>query len=246
MLDVRALHVQYGDLVALRSVSFSLTAGTLLGCLGPNGAGKSTLMKAVLGILSPTGGITYIGGYESSRECIESRREVGYVPESARLYDSLTPAEYFAFIRDVRGLEQTKCSRTLDALAAELQLGNVMDRPIDTLSKGTRQKVVIIGALVHEPRLLLLDEPTDGLDAHAILAFHDRLRRMLKDGVAVLYCSHAIDLVERLCPEVMILHKGEVLLRDPMLSVLEKHGGPSRTLEAAFRKLTGMVNDDAV
>jgi len=243
MLDVCALQVRYSEFVALRGVSFTIEPGTLLGCLGPNGAGKSTLIKALVGLAEPCAGSATIDGHACGRESIESRRHVGYVPEAPRLYESLTPAEYFSFLTEVRSLDRQRAHSTVQTVAKELQLGAVLDRPIEGLSKGARQKVVIIGALLHQPKLLLLDEPTDGLDAHAVLAFHDRLRRMCQEGVAVLYCSHTLDLVERLCPEVMILHRGEVVLRDSMPSVLGAHGDQRKTLEEKFRALTGFPRD---
>jgi ABC-2 type transport system ATP-binding protein len=236
MINVERLTKTYGETEALCDVSFNVPAGQVCGYLGPNGAGKSTTVKILTGTLRPTSGAARVAGFDVVAQPLEVKRRIGYVPETGMVYSSLSANEYLALVGALHEMEPAKVAERTQRMLELFQLQDAADRRLDTLSKGMRQKVVISAALLHDPEIVLFDEPLSGLDANAAWMIKDIVRGLADRGKTVLYCSHLLDVVERLCERVIILDRGRVVA-DGMTSELlssSKRG----TLETLFRSLT--------
>jgi len=236
MINVERLTKTYGETEALRDVSFTVPAGQVCGYLGPNGAGKSTTVKILTGTLRATGGAASVAGFDVAREPLEVKRRIGYVPETGTVYSTLSANEYLALCGALHEMEPAEVAERAARMLELFQITDAADRRLDTLSKGMRQKVVISAALLHDPEVVLFDEPLSGLDANAAWMIKDIVRGLADRGKTVLYCSHILDVVERLCERVIILDRGRVVadgLTSQLLSSPERG-----TLEALFRSLT--------
>jgi gliding motility-associated transport system ATP-binding protein len=209
MIEVRDLHMHYGETHALRGVGFSIDAGQVVGLLGPNGAGKTTTMKIVVGYLMPTSGSARVDGFEVTESPIEVQRRIGYLPENAPLYHDMLVQEYLAFMSDVRGLDGQTRKRRLEIVVAECAIQEVLTRPIGHLSKGYRQRVGLASALLHDPPILILDEPTGGLDPNQIVEVRELIRRMGRTKTVIL-STHILPEVEATCDRAVILIDGLV------------------------------------
>lgn len=236
MLEARELVQEYQGRRVVDHVSFRLRPGEISGYLGPNGAGKSTTVKILAGLLRPVCGEVFFDGVPFSENSLQAKRQLGYVPESAALYTSLTANEYFSLVAELYHLERTHAVERIRQLTSLLDLAGFTDRQIGTLSKGQKQKVLLIGALLHDPRVLLLDEPLNGLDVNAVAAFRGILEEMLRRGSTILFCSHILEVVERMCPRIILIHQGKILADEPTPKLLARTR--EGTLEAAFRALT--------
>jgi len=236
MIQVEQLAKTYGETEALRQVSFSVPEGQICGYLGPNGAGKSTTVKILAGVLSPTAGRAVVAGFDVRQEPLEVKRRIGYVPETGAVYPTLSPNEYLALVGVLHDMSPTEVAERSKRMLALLKIDGVADRRLDTLSKGMRQKVVISAALLHDPDVVLFDEPLSGLDANAAVMIKDIVRGLAERGKAILYCSHMLDVVERLCERVIILDNGEILADGATAELIGS--GKRGTLESVFRSLT--------
>jgi ABC-2 type transport system ATP-binding protein len=236
MIEVRQLTKTYNETEALRSVSFTVPAGQVCGYLGPNGAGKSTTVKILTGVLRPTGGGASVAGFDVVRESLEVKRRIGYVPETGTVYSTLSANEYLTLVGALHDMEPGEVAERSAQMLELFQIRDAADRRLDTLSKGMRQKVVISAALLHDPEVVLFDEPLSGLDANAAWMIKDIVRGLADRGKTILYCSHILDVVERLCERVIILDRGEVVA-DGMTSELLSTSKRA-TLETLFRSLT--------
>lgn len=237
MIRVRDLHYAYGTTPAVCGLSFDVAPGEVLGLLGPNGAGKSTTVKILTGMLAPQRGTVEVAGFDVVTEPIEVKRRVGYVPESGALYDALTPDEYFRFIALLYRLEPEAIEPRIDELMRMFELDAMRGTRMVTFSKGMKQKVLIVSALLHAPDVLILDEPLNGLDANATLVFKELLRGLAAQGRSILFCSHLLDVVERLCTRLVIIADGRAIAEGTAEAVAVQAG--RRTLEEAFSALTG-------
>lgn len=236
MIEVEQLTHAYGAKVVLRGISFKVAPGEVVGFLGPNGAGKSTTLKLLLGILAPSGGTVRVGGHVPSAAGLAVKAMTGYVPESGALYETFTPREYLTMVGRLRGLTDRQVrDRATEALGA-FDLGDKLDTRMTGFSKGMKQKVVFVAAILHDPRLLLLDEPLNGLDASSTIVVKDVVRGLAARGTTVLYSSHLMDVVERVSERVLILDGGR-LVADGRLDELKARAGDG-TLEALFHRLT--------
>jgi ABC-2 type transport system ATP-binding protein len=236
MISVENLTKSYGDKTALAGVSFAIPAGQVCGYLGPNGAGKSTTVKILTGTLTPTAGKARVAGYDISVEPLEVKSRIGYVPETGSIYQTLSPEEYFALIGALHHIEPAEIDARGRTMLEMFGIADMRHQRIDTLSKGTRQKVVIIAALLHDPEILLFDEPLSGLDANAARVIKDLVRGFADRGRTVLYCSHVLDVVERLCDRVIILHQGQIVADGAPADLMADRRRQS--LEHVFRELT--------
>lgn len=237
MIRVADLHHAYGETPALQGLSFEAGVGEVLGLLGPNGAGKSTTVKILTGLLPLQRGRVEVAGYDIATSPMEVKRRVGYVPESGALYDALTPDEYFRFIALLYRLEPGVVQPRVEELLRMFDLGDVRGARMVTFSKGMRQKVLIASALLHAPEVLIFDEPLNGLDANAMLVFKELLRGLAAQGRTILFCSHLLDIVERLCPRIVIVDKGRAIAEGTPAAIAHQTG--RSTLEQAFAALTG-------
>jgi ABC-2 type transport system ATP-binding protein len=236
MIKVERLNKTYNDTEALRSISFTVPAGQVCGYLGPNGAGKSTTVKILTGVLRPTSGEASVAGFDVVEESLEVKKRIGYVPETGNVYSTLSANEYLALVGALHDMEEAEVAERSARMLEMFQIKDAADRRLDTLSKGMRQKVVISAALLHDPEVVLFDEPLSGLDANAALLIKDIVRGLAERGKTVLYCSHILDVVERLCERVIILDKGAIVADGMTTELLSS--SRRGTLETLFRSLT--------
>jgi ABC-2 type transport system ATP-binding protein len=235
-IEVDNLVFRYHLTEVLHRISFCITSGEVVGLLGPNGAGKSTTLKILTGILTPGAGLVRVNGFQLPEQTIEAKRIIGYVPESARLYESLTAQEYLELIGRLREIEEKALKQKIFTLLDIFDLAKQRTNRLATFSKGMRQKVLIAAALLHDPPILLLDEPLTGLDVSSSLVMKDLLSALSREGKAVLYSSHVLDVVERVCNRVLIIHEGNLIADGTLDSLKDQTRGS--TLEDVFRQLT--------
>jgi ABC-2 type transport system ATP-binding protein len=244
MIAVDNLSLAYGDKQALKGVSFKIEPGQICGYLGPNGAGKSTTVKILTGMLQPTSGRALVAGHDVSQQPLEAKRRIGYVPETGAVFSTLSPNEYLALVGALHELEPAVIAERTRTSLELFQIPDLADRRLDTFSKGQRQKVVIAAALLPDPDIVLFDEPLSGLDANAARIIKDLLVGLAERGKTILFCSHMLEVVERLCSRVLILHEGQLVADGPpaQLMAQAKRG----TLEEVFRSLTGNEDSQAL
>ena len=235
LVDAQSLTKWYGAIRAVSDVSFSLAPGEVLGYLGPNGSGKSTTVGMVTGLIEPSGGRVLFRGADISEDPIEYRRHVGYVPEEPHLYPYLSGLEYLQLVADLRDMDARVSRKRIAALLELLGLETHAQAALSSYSKGMRQKILISAALVHDPALLIFDEPVSGLDATSALVFRHLLDALARAGKGVLYCSHELDAVERTCSRVVVLHHGRVVAHDTVERLRDALSESS--LEAVFQQL---------
>ncbi len=240
MIRVVDLHHAYGDTPAVQGLSFEAGVGDVVGLLGPNGAGKSTTVKILTGLLPLQRGRVEVAGFDIAAQPLEVKRRVGYVPESGALYDALTPDEYFRFISLLYRLEPDVVQPRIEEFLRMFELDGVRGDRMVTFSKGMKQKVLIASALLHAPDVVIFDEPLNGLDANAMLVFKELLRGLAAQGRTILFCSHLLDVVERLCPRIVIVDKGLSIAQGTPADIARQTG--RGTLEQAFAALTGARN----
>ena len=210
MISIRGLKKRYDARDVLQGIDLDVRQGEILGYIGPNGAGKSTTIRILIGLAQDYQGEVRIDGLDPRREALEIKRRIGYVPENALLYEQLTIAEHLSFVGRLQGLEDALIQRRGEELMAALELEQRLDSRIATLSKGMRQKVLLASALLHDPRILFLDEPLSGLDVNATILVKTLLRALADRGRTIFYCSHVMDVVERVCDRIAILHEGRI------------------------------------
>jgi len=235
-IEVENLVFRYHLTEVLHRIGFRIEAGEVVGLLGPNGAGKSTTLKILTGLLAPGEGHVCINGFSLPAQSIDAKCVIGYVPETANLYESLTAEEYLELIGRLREIEEKALKRKILTLLETFEIAKQRFSRLATFSKGMRQKVLIAAALLHNPPILLLDEPLTGLDVSSSLIVKDLLSALSREGKTILYSSHVLDVVERVCNRVLIIHEGN-LIADGTLESLKTQTKGS-TLEDVFRQLT--------
>ena len=222
---------------ALRGVTFTVHPGEIVGYLGPNGAGKSTTVRILTGLQAATSGAARIGGHDIRKEPLAAKRLVGLVPETGAVYEALTPLEYLNFVGGLYQLTPPECSRRASELLEFLGLErSAWSRRMAGFSKGMKQRVVLVAALLHRPKVILLDEPLNGLDVDTTVKMKELIAREAAAGTTILYCSHLLDVVERVCTRIIILAGGRVRLDGGLRTVLAQH--PGMTLEQVFQRFT--------
>jgi ABC-2 type transport system ATP-binding protein len=213
MIETRELCKRYGRITAVDGISFRVEPGQVLGFLGPNGAGKSTTMKMIAGFVAPTSGAAKVCGFDVESQPLEAKRELGYLPEGAPSYGEMTVAAFLGFIADVRGLAGERRRQRIDDAVGRLSLGGVMGQTIETLSKGFRRRVGLAQAILHDPKVLILDEPTDGLDPNQKHEVRGLINAMAKDKTIVV-STHILEEVHAVCNRAIIIAHGKVLADD--------------------------------
>lgn len=221
MLAARNLTRRFGNLLAVDDISFEVEPGTVLGFLGPNGAGKSTTMKMLTGFLSPSSGTAEIFGHDIRSDSVAARRMIGYLPEGAPLYGDLTVSQLLHFIASARGYSGAERDRRVADAAARLELGDVMQQTVETLSKGFKRRVGLAQAILHDPPVLILDEPTDGLDPNQKQQVRHLIREMAPDKIIVI-STHILEEVDALCSRAMIIARGRLLADDSPAGLLKR------------------------
>ena len=210
MLQIEGLTKRFGSFVAVDNISFNVSCGEVLGFLGPNGAGKTTAMRMVTGFLTPTAGTAYVGGHDVTKAPLAVKRSIGYLPEGAPLYEDMTPAELLDFIANVRGLAGVKKQNAISKAADRINIEHVMHQSIGTLSKGYKRRVGIAQAILHDPEILILDEPTDGLDPNQKHEVRKLINEMAKEK-AIVISTHLLDEVDTVCSRALVIANGEIV-----------------------------------
>lgn len=213
MIKTDGLTKRYGRHTVVNNLSFTCQPGEVLGFLGPNGAGKSTTMKMVTGFVSPSAGRAEVCGHDIATDGLAARRKIGYLPEGAPCYAEMTPGGFLEFIADIRGLHGGKRKQRLEEVAERLHLGPVLGQSIETLSKGFKRRVGLAQAILHDPDVLILDEPTDGLDPNQKHEVRELIRSMSADKLIVI-STHILEEVEAVCSRAIIIANGEILADD--------------------------------
>jgi ABC-2 type transport system ATP-binding protein len=239
MISVVNLTKRFGTQTAVDSLSLEIPGGQIVGFLGPNGAGKSTTLKMLTGMVTPTSGTATICGYDLRTETIEVKRHVGFVPESGAVFESLTGLEYLEMVAALYGIPAGAARERIRQFLAffDLSFETLTDKLLGAYSKGMRRKVVITAALLHNPPVVFFDEPLDGLDANAAVGFKALIQTLAKEGKTIVYSSHILDVVERVCHRVIIIDKGKLLIDGAPDELVATHN--SGTLERLFTQLTG-------
>jgi ABC-2 type transport system ATP-binding protein len=210
MIEIRHLGKAFGRFKAVDDLSFSVAAGEVLGFLGPNGAGKTTTMRMVTGFIAPSSGTVSVCGHDIQSDALRAKRLMGYLPEGAPAYGEMTPQQFIGFVANIRGLRGAAKKRRIDAMVAELALESVLHRPIETLSKGYKRRVGLAQALVHDPQVLVLDEPTDGLDPNQKQQVRDLIQRIAADKI-ILVSTHILEEVSSVCTRAIIISEGKLV-----------------------------------
>ena len=244
MLEARSLTKYYQHTAAVRQVSFTVKPGEILGFLGPNGAGKTTTVRMLTGLIEPSEGQIFYQGRTVYDDFTGFQRRIGYVPEEAHLYPHLTGREYLQLTGRLRGMPRRVLEPKMDEFLRVFDLWNDRHTPLASYSKGMRQKILLSAALLHNPELLILDEPFSGLDVGAALVLRNLLKALAREGKAILYSSHVLEVVEKVCSEVVILYKGRVVAYDTVEHLRALQQRPS--LESVFAQLAVPEDTQAV
>jgi ABC-2 type transport system ATP-binding protein len=210
LIEVKSLSKRFGSVRAVNNVSFSVARGEVLGFLGPNGAGKSTTMKIITGYLPPSAGTAVVCGHDIQSDPFAVHQRIGYLPEGAPLYGDMTPEAFLGFVATVRGLDGARKKKRLDEVIKRIGLGEVLFRRIDSLSKGFKRRVGLAQAIIHDPEVLILDEPTDGLDPNQKRLVRDLIREMAPNK-AIVISTHILEEVDAVCDRVVIIDQGKVV-----------------------------------
>lgn len=244
MLEARLLTKRYSGIPVVDSVSFIIRPGEILGYLGPNGAGKSTTVKMLTGLLEPTSGHIEFHGQDVLQDLKPFQRRIGYVPEEQHLYPHLSGREYLQLVGRLRGLPRRVLEPKMDELLRLVGLWEDRHLALASYSKGMRQKILLLAALLHDPELLILDEPFSGLDVNAAMMLRSILQSLAARKKMILYSSHVLEVVEKVCHTVLILRKGQVVAHDSVARLRELMSQSS--LEGVFAQLTQAEDTDAI
>jgi len=235
MILVKDLTKKFDDFTAVNDVSFEIQKGEICGYIGTNGAGKSTTVKILTGILDFNKGSVLINDLDIKKDPVEVKKIIGYVPENANLFNSLSPVEFLNFTGKVRDLTDKVISERINSFAEMFGFTDLVNDSIGNLSKGNKQKVMITSALIHDPHVIFLDEPLNGLDTNSIFVFHDLIRFLAGKRKTIFYCSHHLNIIEKISTKIILINKGRIELdiNTSELSSLENY----TDLEKLFRDL---------
>ena len=239
MISLHQLTKRFGSQTAVDSLSFEIPGGQIVGFLGPNGAGKSTTLKMLTGMIEPTEGTATICGLDLRRDTLEVKRIIGFVPESGAVFESLTGLEYLEMVAALYAIPPEAARERIRQFIAffDLSFETLTDKLLGAYSKGMRRKVVITAALLHNPPVVFFDEPLDGLDANAAVGFKALIQTLAREGKTIVYSSHILDVVERVCDRVIIIDKGRLIVDGKPDELVTSHN--AGTLERLFTQLTG-------
>ena len=236
LVRVRNLRKDYGSIRALDGISFDVSRGDILGFLGPNGAGKTTAMKLITGFIDPDGGSVVVAGHDVASDPLAARRRMGYLPENAPAYGEMTVDGFLRFVADARTL--TDARGAIDRVVDMAALGTVRHQTIETLSKGFKRRVGLAQAMIHDPEVLILDEPTDGLDPNQKVLVQDLLANLSQERCVIL-STHLLDEAEKVCNRAVIISEGRILVDSTPHDLIKQSS--SGRLDEVFRRITGGV-----
>ncbi len=236
-ISMKSLKMLYGNKLVLKGIDLEVYRGQIIGYIGPNGAGKSTTIKAILGLITGYIGEIRVFGRNIADGDVGYKRQIGYVPETAEIYDALTPREYLTFVAGLYGISEGQADRKAKALMDLFDLRDAYHARISSFSKGMRQKVMLISSLLHNPDILILDEPLSGLDANSVMVVKDILSELVAQGKTIFYSSHIMEVVEKISNRIVLLRDGQIVA-DGSMEELKGQSNES-SLEAIFNDITG-------
>ncbi len=236
IISIRNLSKSYGTKTVLQDINVEIYPGQVIGYIGPNGAGKSTTVKILCGLLTDYQGTVTVNGLDVKQQTLDVKKQIGYIPELAELYDVLTPNEYLHFTATLYNLDQDVATERIEKIMAAFGLEANLNQRMDTFSKGMRQKVLIASGLLHNPGIIILDEPLSGLDANSVIIMKELISRLAKDGKTIFYCSHMMDVVEKVSDRIVLINGGRIVA-DGSFDELKQQQG-DKSLEQIFASLT--------
>ena len=239
MIRLIDLTKRYGTFVAVDSLNLEVAPGEIFGFLGPNGAGKTTTVKMMAGLLKPTSGSIILAGFDLEREPVAAKSRFGYIPDRPFLYEKLTGREYLAFMAALYGIDGKEAHGKIEELLALFELEDWGNELVEGFSHGMRQRLVTSGALIHRPRILIVDEPMVGLDPKGVRLVKGIFRELSNQGVTLFMCTHSLEIAEELCHRVAILQEGKILAQGSVKELREFSQTAGGRLEEIFLKLTG-------
>lgn len=238
MIDIRNLTKKYGEFIAVNDLSLSVRPGEIFGFLGPNGAGKTTTIRIIAGLSLPTSGSVLVGGVEVTENAVAAKSIMGYVPDRPYLYEKLTGRELLQFVVNLYGREWRDCETRALEMLAYFELADWVDARIENLSHGMKQKLVIVAALVHDPKVLIVDEPMVGLDALAQRQVKLLFRRLAEEKRTVFLTTHTLSVAEAVCDRIAIIHRGRIAAIGTSQELKDAAGRPGSPLEDVFLEMT--------
>ncbi len=244
MIEIDKLSKRYGSNVAVDNLDLAVQPGEIVGFLGPNGAGKSTTVKILTCMIKPSSGAARICGHDVRTDSLEAKRSIGYVPENGAVYEVTTPNEYLNLVATLHDIDRERAEIRSSELLRLFGLSEQSKQQMFDFSKGMKQKVLLCAALLTEPQVLLLDEPLNGLDANTVSVVKELLRSLASEGRTILFCSHILEVVERLCTRIVIIDHGRTVTQGTSEEILENE--KANSLEEAFSKITGIADPTSV
>lgn len=237
IISLQSVHKSYGTKQVLNGINLTIQAGQVIGYIGPNGAGKSTTVKILCGLIDDYEGNVEVAGINLRDDLLAVKRKIGYVPELAELYDVLTPREFLTLMSELYELPLATAQERILKMLQALGLEGQIDQRMDTFSKGMKQKVLIISGILHNPDIIILDEPLSGLDANSVLIIKDLISKLASEGKTIFYCSHMMDVVEKVSDLIVLIHQGTVIAQGT-IQELQAQSGNNSSLEKIFAQLT--------
>jgi len=238
MIQFENVRKDYGSVTAVKNLNFSIEEGVCFGFLGPNGAGKTTTINMMVGLLIPTAGKIRLGGYDIQEEPEKTKKQIGFIPDKPFVYEKLTGGEFLDFILDIYEIPRNESNAKRDELLKIFSLDDRMNELIENYSHGMKQKLVITGALIHNPKYLIIDEPMVGLDPHGHKIVKDLFRQFCAEGNTLFMSTHTLAVAQELCHKISIIEKGEVIASGTMEELRKRADSDSNILETIFLKLT--------
>ena len=238
LIKFDAIHKNYGDFTAVKEINLEIAKGELFGFLGPNGAGKTTMIRMLTGIIKPTSGSISIGGYDLYKEPIKAKSLIGYVPDRPYLYEKLSPVEYFEFMGGLYNVPKARIKEVSERMLKLFDLWDKKDELIESFSHGMKQKTAMIAAILHDPEILVVDEPTVGLDPKSIKLVKEYFKQYTQEGKTLFLTTHTLSVAEDLCQRIAIIRHGEIVALGSLKDLQEQAKMPGNDLESVFLKLT--------
>jgi ABC-2 type transport system ATP-binding protein len=236
IISIKHLFKSYGSKHVLKDINLDAFPGQVIGYIGPNGAGKSTTVKILCGLITDYDGQVTIKGFDMKSQTLEAKRVIGYVPELAELYDVLTPREYLGFSGALYGLDKDVIEERITRMMHAFGLGENLDQRMESFSKGMRQKVLLASGLMHNPDIIILDEPLSGLDANSVIMIKELISKLAREGKTIFYCSHMMDIVEKVSDRIVLIDEGRIIANGSFAELKEQQG--NKSLEQIFSSLT--------
>jgi ABC-2 type transport system ATP-binding protein len=236
VISIRNLFKNFGNKQVLKDINLEVYSGQVIGYIGPNGAGKSTTVKILCGLLTDYEGEVKVKGFDVKKDTLEVKKIIGYVPEMAELYDVLTPKEFLSFMGALYGINEQVCSERIQKILSAFSLADNIDQRMDSFSKGMKQKVLIASGLLHNPDVIILDEPLSGLDANSVIIIKEMISKLARDGKTIFYCSHMMDVVEKVSDRIVLIDEGRIIADGSFEELKQQQG--NKSLEQIFANLT--------